>query len=185
VGQCSVARDEWFGRLPIKRTMLASPAARARESAMHMSGQPELASSEATQPLVVVDKLHPICVSDKCEEIYAQKGETPLRTLLDADGGETAFGLYAEAACEELTAKFRNETEKAAAAAGPRERETYIAVFGHRSFLNSLAYAVATAAGVHFGALDEMLDMSVGEAEGILVPLYGDGKKAIHLKRPL
>ena len=37
--QCMVARTEWFGRLPVKATILASPATRCCASAMHMSGQ--------------------------------------------------------------------------------------------------------------------------------------------------
>ena len=32
--------------------------------------------------------------------------------------------------------------------------------------------------------LDEMLSMELGDAEGLLVPLYGDGKQALHLTRP-
>ena len=34
-------------------------------------------------------------------------------------------------------------------------------------------------------ALEAMIDTHLGEAEGILVPLYGVGKSTIHLKRPL
>ena len=65
------------------------------------------------------------------------------------------------------------------------EKATYVSVFGHSGFVNSVAYAVATAAGIHPESLDELLSIRLGEAEGILVPLYGQTKTAIHLKRPL
>ena len=43
---------------------------------------------------------------------------------------------------------------------------------------------MGTAAGIKADELDAMLNITLGEAEGILVPLYGIGKAAIHLKRP-
>ena len=108
-----VARDEWFGRLPVRKVMLSSPALRTRETALHMAGKAELLSApSAEQPLLIIDALHPSGQSDICEEIFKQKGDAPLRAHLDADGGETAFSLYAEATCEELTAKFREYAEK-------------------------------------------------------------------------
>ena len=190
--QCMVARDEWFGRLPVREMMISSPAYRTKETALYMAGYhipkgvaavPELlASDPSLQPLLVIEKLHPLGQSAKCEEIYQQKGDVALKDLLDADGGETAFGLYAESALDELTAKVRIENEK------PKEhfeKATYVSVFGHSGFVNSVAYAVATAAGIHPESLDELLSIRLGEAEGILVPLYGQTKTAIHLKRPL
>ena len=108
-----------------------------------------------------------------------------LQALLDAEGGETAFGLYAEATCEELAVKFRAELEKPKPDGQAFEKETYISCFGHTGFLNAIAYAVATAAGMEADALDKLLEIDLGEAEGILVPLYAKGKAAIHLKRPL
>ena len=95
-----------------------------------------------------------------------------------------AFGLYAETACEEITTKFR-EHQEGVRASGQRERATYVAFFGQTPFINSVAYAIATAAGLEAAALDELLEMKLGEAEGVLVPLFGKGKSGIHLKRPL
>ena len=175
--QCMIARIEWFGRLPVRTTILCSPAKRTKETAMHMSGQAETSFAEGEDPLLLIEALHPIGQSNLAEEIHFQKGDGALRLYLDADGGETAFGRYAEAACEELAAKFRSNNEQ-------RETATYVSCVGHAGFLNAVAHAVATAAGIEDGQLDEMLDIHLGEAEGILVPLYGKGKGAIHLKRP-
>ena len=180
--QCMVARDEWFGRLPVRRMLLTSPALCVRETALHMSGQAHLLEggvpSDAA-PLLTIESLHPGSGGHAvAEEIGQQKLGLPLRELLDAEGGETAFGLYAEAACEEITAKFRAIDDKS-------ERATYVAAFGHPGFVTSVAYAVATAAGVDGAALDTMLDLDLDDSDGILVPLYGDGKQPLHLKRPL
>jgi len=180
--QCMVARDEWFGRLPTRKMVLTSPATRATETAMHMSGQAELIGT-GDAPLITIQSLHAVGVNARAEEIAVQKAGASLRTLLDTEGGETAFGGYAEATCEEITTKFREQTEKDLAV-GHRERETYVAMFGHAAFLNSVAYAIATAAGLETEALDKLLDMRLGEAEGVLVPLFGKGKSAIHLARP-
>ena len=128
--------------------------------------------------MLVCERLHPHGQSAAAEELFQQKGEGPLRLLLDAEGGESAFGLYNEAACAELTQKFR-------AIEDGREKDTYVAVFGHAGFLHSVAYSVATAAGIDAEALERLLDIELGEAEGVLVPLYGAGKSAIHLKRPM
>ena len=43
---------------------------------------------------------------------------------------------------------------------------------GHTVFLNAVAYALATASGCTDEQLDALLDIELGEAEGILVPLY-------------
>ena len=67
----------------------------------------------------------------------------------------------------------------------PYATATYVAAFGHPGFVTSVAYAVATAAGVDGAALDTMLDLDLDDSDGILVPLYGDGKQPLHLKRPL
>ena len=87
-----------------------------------------------------------------------------------------AFGTYAEHVCAELDAKYR-------ASGGGREKGTYMAAFGHAVFLNMAAYAVAVAASASAEALEHLLDIDLGEAEGILVPLYGGAVQ--HLQRPL
>ena len=181
--QCMVARDEWFGRQPVRKVLLSSPAMCAKETALHMSGQGDLieegVADRGEDPLLVCDQLHPCERDSICGELFSQKGPCALSTLLDAEGGETAFGLYAESACAELTDKFR-----ATVIPGQFEKSTYVSVFGHEGYLHSVAYAIAVAAGIKPDQLDEMIKLNVGEAEGILVPLYGLGKAVIHLKRP-
>jgi len=184
--QCMVAREEWFGRLPVRSVILSSPAVRAKQTALHMAGRadPVQMSAGAKEPdshapLVLVEKLHP-CVTagtGSCEELFAQKGFVPLRSYLDAEMGEQAFGLYAEAACKELAASFRAHGKG-------REKATYVSIFGQAVYINAIAHAVACAAGAPTEVLDPLLDFDLGEAEGILIPLFG-GPPIQHLKRPL
>ena len=147
-----VARDEWFGRLPVRKMLLSSPARYAMETALHMSGRAghgnaQESHEDAAAP-IVIEQLHP-CAARACHEylppprdtligspawnwavhsgrfgaktdatdLFQQKGFGPLRRFLDAEGGETAFGMYAEEACKELTAKFRENGKS-------REKET-------------------------------------------------------------
>lgn len=178
--QCMVARDEWFGRLPVRRVLIASPAQRATETATHMAGKVESAANgegETDRPIVMVERMHPAGQQAECEQLFAQKGYGPLRTFLDAAGGETAFSLYAESVCAELTTQFRTN-------AGGRDKSggTYLSLFGHAVFLNAVAYALAVAAGAAADGLDAMLDFDLGEAEGLLVPLFGGAPQ--HLRRP-
>ena len=188
--QCMVARDEWFGRLPVRRALLTSPEMCTKETALHMAGIGELVdegvAASGGDPLLVCPTLGRQDPHSICGELERQKGQAPLHEVLDAEGGETAFGLYAEACAKELTNKLRDSIEAGKAESGglAREKETYISVFGHQTYLHATAYAVGTAAGIKAEALDDLLNINLGEAEGILVPLYGIGKAAIHLKRP-
>ena len=186
--QCMVARDEWFGRLPVKRVLLSSPLMCAKETALYMSGQGDLVEEGVAErgddPLLICKTLGAQDPDSIVGQLVRQKGECPVRTVLDAEGGETAFGLYAEACALELTTKLRESIEAAKAEGSGREKATYITVFGHQTLLSAVAYGVATASGMTAEKLDDMLNIQLGEAEGILVPLYGFGKAAIHLKRP-
>lgn len=57
------------------------------------------------------------------------------------------------------------------------------ALFGHAVFLNSIAHAVAVAAGAPQEGIDLILDLDLGETEGILVPLdYSTGQSVVHCK---
>jgi len=60
---------------------------------------------------------------------------------------------------------------------------TYIPIVGDAVFLNAVAHAVASAAGAPATTLEPLLDFNLGEAEAILVPLFG-GPLVQHLKRP-
>jgi len=113
------------------------------------------------------------------------KTSPPLRALLDADGGESAFGRHAEAACEALASSLRHAVKQNFKATGKREAATYISVFGHSGYVDALAYAIAAASGMRAADLDKMLNLELGDAEGVLVPLYADGRGAVHLKRPI
>lgn len=133
---------------------------------------------EGAPPLVVIESMHPHGHQPEAEELYAQKGCAPLRTYLDAEGGETAMGRYAEITCRELASRFRQSGK-----GQPRDHATYIAAFGQPVFINATAHAVACAAGAPVDVLDAMLDIDLSEAEGMLVPLFG-GPAIQHLSRP-
>jgi len=60
---------------------------------------------------------------------------------------------------------------------------TYIPIVGDAVFLTAVAHAVASAAGAPATTLERLLDFNLGEAEAILVPLFG-GPSVQHLKRP-
>jgi len=152
-------------------------------------------------PLSVCTELGPDEPLSVCATLVAQKAaqhqvedprfitpvktSPPLRALLDADGGESAFGRYAEAACEALASSLRHAVKQHSKATGKREAATYISVFGHSGYVDALAYAIAAASGMRAADLDKMLNLAPGDAEGVLVPLYADGREAVHLKRPI
>ena len=115
--QCMVARAEWFGRLPVRELILASPSQCCVETAMHMSGRvlPSGELDPEAPPLVLVPTLHPAGHAAAAETLYSQLRSGPLAAFLDSDGGESAFGEYAELACAELTKQFRaNAKERSA-----------------------------------------------------------------------
>ncbi|KAL3906888.1 MAG: hypothetical protein SGPRY_010379 [Prymnesium sp.] len=123
--------------------------------------------SRSRQPFLVIASLHPHRQSvEACEALVARFGVAPLRPYLDSDGGETCFGMYALSVCRELAIQFRISPIQ-------REKGTYVACFGHAVWLNALAYAVACAADCGREHLEQLLDMQLDEAEGLLVPLYG------------
>ena len=65
------------------------------------------------------------------------------------------------------------------------KKRGYLACFGHPLFLHAVAHAVAIAAGMRARELDtSILDLHLGESEGLLVPLYAQGKSALLLKLP-
>ena len=52
-----------------------------------------------------------------------------------------------------------------------------LAVFGHAVFLNAIAFKVAQAAGASEAMRAALLDMDLGETEGIRVSMSGDVAK--------
>ena len=187
--QCANARHDWFHRLPVRNMFLTSPSTEVINTAHALAGQADPLLAEPPKPPVLVPckTLLPADGKSVCGTLFAQKGkplgvrQTKLRIMLDAEGGETAFGQYAEAACRELTDVYRQAME-----AGQVEKNrTYISAFGHPVFIHTIAYAVAAAGGMKPQELDAILDLEVDDAEAILVPLYGLGKGAAHFKRAI
>jgi hypothetical protein len=168
----------------------SSPAGRRGGRAartLHMDG----VTPEKAPPLCVCETLSPAAPPAACAELVRQKAQQrepgadaiapPLRTLLNADGGEAAFGNYAANACAEIAAELRRVTPPPGA---KRPKETYVSIFGHAGYVHAIGHAIAAASGMEASHLDAMIDLDLRDVDGLLVPLYGAGKTAIHLKRP-
>lgn len=116
-------------------------------------------------------------MSETCESLFESRGYGPLRGFFEADGGEgaAAFSSYGAAAAQQLTGHLTGPlmTEAMEAAAGGTDEEkAVLAVFGHAVFLNAIAYVVAHQVSNAAPAdLDLILDMDLGETEGLLVNL--------------
>ena len=161
--QCAAAA--WFRGLDV-RAALTSPARRASETAMRMTDRTETEEQKVGSIyLRMVAGVHPAGMSEPCEALFETLGYGPLRVFFEAAGGEDAFQAYGDAVCAELAA--------AAVPAGPGG----LAVFGHAVFLNAIAYKVAQAAGASDDAKAALLDMDLGETQGIRVSTSGDVAK--------
>jgi len=187
--QCEAAAG-WFTKLPV-RLMLSSPARRATETAVGMGIEP----NGQTLPLLMVEALHPAGQEETCETLFETRGYGPLRGFYDAEGGTDAFTQYAEkvvlgmkdrlggdgASYEQVAAVESDELMKRVVqtVAAQAPAGTHVAVFGHAVFLNAVAHAVCVAAGAPQSALDMVMDMDLGETEGILVPLHYDAGQAV------
>ena len=161
--QCAAAT--WFRELDV-RAALTSPARRASETAVRMTDRTETEEQKVGSIyLRMVAGVHPAGMSEPCEALFETMGYGPLRVFFEAAGGEDAFQAYGDAVCAELAA--------AAVAEGPGG----LAVFGHAVFLNAIAYKVAQAAGASDDAKAALLDMDLGETQGIRVSMSGDVAK--------
>ena len=119
------------------------------------------------QPVAVrmVAGVHPAGMSEVCEHLFENMGYGPLRTFFEAEGGQNAFQAYGDAVCAEL------------AKAVPGGAGDGLAVFGHAVFLNAIAYEVACSAGASDDMKRTLLDMDLGETQGIRVALSGEVAK--------
>jgi len=118
--QCFGAKT-YFGRLPIRKSCyLTSPSLSCRQTAVHIAELEDVSAgydrdrcgSEPHAELMMVNRLHPAGVEPQCDELVRLKGNGPLRSFLAADGGEDAFGRYAELACESLLAVVRRDVKE-------------------------------------------------------------------------
>lgn len=159
--QCEVAGATWFRDLPC-RALLSSPARRASETAALMAGR------ETSLSLQMVEGVHPAGMSEVCEALFETMGYGPLRGFFAADGGLEAFGAYAEAVCSELM-QAANVVPGPLPGAG--DAGDSVAIFGHAVFLNAIAFQLALAAGASAEDQDRILDMDLGETEGIYLDL--------------
>lgn len=155
--QCRVAAT-WFSTVPV-RGFLSSPARRATETAVGMS-----AASE-TLAIRMVEGIHPAGMSESCETLFDVMGYGPLRKFFDVEGGEMAFREYGHIACMQIG------QELAAVADGGDRSKTCVAIFGHAVFLNAIALEVAVAAKCSNETVASLLDMDLGETQGIMMDL--------------
>jgi broad specificity phosphatase PhoE len=233
--QCMMARASWLARLPMRKVLFSAPASCSQETARSLAAETDAAGAGSSSTasvgeprMCLVPQLAPYGDTPTCECLVAEREASGLRAFLDADGGEAAFGAYAERACKELAIQFRRSgrlaqrrpgsaravvdqaaiTVRAMANLGVRgllsprltsratrtparvapklltspRGGTYIPVFGHAVFISAVAHAVACAAGSPEHSIEALLDMHVGEAEAVLVPLYGTPTQL--LRRP-
>lgn len=160
--QCEAAAASWFGALSI-RAALCSPARRASETAIRMTAAYETEERKAESVyLRMVVGVHPGGMSEVCESLFDTMGYGPLKSFFDAEGGEAAFQAYADDVSAEL---------EAAIAACEDTGGEGLAVFGHAVFLNAIAYKVAQAAGASDDAKMALLEMDLGETQGIHITL--------------
>eukprot|EP00929_Paragymnodinium_shiwhaense_P088457 TRINITY_DN4876_c1_g1_i1.p1 TRINITY_DN4876_c1_g1~~TRINITY_DN4876_c1_g1_i1.p1 ORF type:complete len:461 (+),score=67.37 TRINITY_DN4876_c1_g1_i1:79-1461(+) len=159
--QCAAA-SAWFHGLPV-RCLLSSPARRASDTAALMAA----GSDSATLSLHMVEGIHPAGMSETCEAMFEKHGYGPLRKFFEMEGGALAFGDYAKDVCEQLAASLPSAVGTPGEGAGG----TCVAVFGHAVFLNAIAFQVARAAGCSTETEGSLLDMDLGETQGILVDL--------------
>lgn len=164
-GKAQCAKASWFRDLDI-RAALTSPARRAAETAMRMTDRTETEEAKVGAVyLRVVAGVHPAGRSEVCERLFESMGYGPLCTFFGAEGGQNAFRAYGDAACAEL------------AQAVPGGEGKGLAVFGHAVFLNAIAYEVACSAGASDDMKATLLDMDLGETQGIRVSMNGEVAK--------
>ena len=115
--QCVGAKNAFFDKLPVRKTCyLSSPSLAARQTIIHMAvledlTDPNLVCGAANHPEIIpVEKLRAAGVEPICDGLVFKKdGRGPLREYLNMEGGEDAFGRYAERVCGALMETVRSE----------------------------------------------------------------------------
>ena len=140
--QCVAARAAWFSKCPVRPTVVCRCAGRAHTATVAAHGPkkagPHTLMHSARNPTRLPHARNP-CDRHVGAPAHATPPPCASQQYLDTEGGETAFGRYAQAVSGELAIKFRLSPLMG-------ETGTYIAVFGHAVWLNAIAYAIATAA---------------------------------------
>jgi broad specificity phosphatase PhoE len=173
VAQCASSKD-YLKDFRLKAN-LCSPARRAVDTAFYMSPKRETEANGSDIFLRMVEGLHPAGMSEECERLFEDMGYGPLRKFFEAEGGKAAFCDYAERVCAELAAKIGGPSFERDAPQGDT-----ITMFGHAVFLNALVYVVGTAMGIAEDTEALLLDVDLGETEGIFINVAE--KKISHLK---
>jgi len=101
-----------------KTCYISAPSLRTRQTCIHITGLEDVSAADAVvgmqehPEMLLVNQLHPTGVDHTCDALVAQHGfDQPLRALLAAEGGEDAFGRYAEVACMALVAAVRSDAK--------------------------------------------------------------------------
>lgn len=161
VEQCAAAAS-WFAALPL-RCLLSSPARRAAETAVNMANRVQTEDrQENTLALRMVAGVHPAGMNETCEAMFETMGYGPFRKFFEAEDGEQAFRDYGNRVCDEISGQLLAMTTGGGSC---------VAVFGHAVFLNAIALEVSMAAGWSAEAMEYLLDMDLGEAQGILIDI--------------
>ena len=121
-----------------------------------------------------------------CEKMFDTMGYGPLRKFFDDTelgvDGRAAFTKFGDDLKPQLTSCLQAASRAAAASGG----DTMV-VAGHAVFLNATALVVAVAAGMPAAVQEQLLDIDLGEAEGIELELTHErgawtcGLKHVHV----
>jgi broad specificity phosphatase PhoE len=149
--QCLQARA-WSSLLPLS-CVISSPARRAKDTARLMTG--------VDNPQIV-ECLHPAGVNESCEALFEQLGCGPLTKFFETERGEEHFRWYGNVVCDELS-------RHVAQLQGIVKPGTSMAIFGHAVFLNAVALEALMVVPGWQNLAQEMLDLDLGETEGICV----------------
>ena len=125
---------------------------------------------QETLYLRMVESVHPAGMSETCESLFETRGYGPLSSFFQVEGGEAAFLDYGEQVCREVTTTLRGP----GFSEGAGDSGDCLALFGHAVFLNAIAFIIACAAGATKSDQDMLLELDLGETQGILINL-GDG----------
>mmetsp|Transcript_31344 Transcript_31344/g.74493 ORF Transcript_31344/g.74493 Transcript_31344/m.74493 type:complete len:196 (-) Transcript_31344:44-631(-) len=122
----------------------------------------------------LISSLHPAGIAPKCEELFDKIGYASLSKYYAQEGGKAALADYARAVLQDLG----RAAEKVAARPG-----NTVSCFGHAVFLNAVAMLVAEEVWPGPAeALDLLLHLDLGEAEGVLLDRSGGTLTVTHLR---
>jgi len=183
--QGAVARV-WYEKdigVPTNKILITSGARRASETLQVLceeKAKKSIFSAFCTSSNTVgmaadmelVGSLHPAGIAPKCEALFDTHGYAPLAKFYGMEGGEEAFAEYGDVVCKELEAVAERVAMK---------KGNTLSCFGHAVFLNAAAMQLIKTWGAEEATVKQLVDLDLGEAEGILIERAGDKCSIKHM----